>query len=131
MMNKLSFLAGVGAGYVLGARGGSGQLDQLKAQSAKALQSDAVQAKIAQAADTVKAKAPAPAHKIVDKAVGAVSGGSRPGTTQTGTGYGSGYTTPATTSMTAGSATDGRIDADYAGNPVGMPGMPAAGDKNL
>lgn len=83
MLNKFSFLAGLAAGYVAGARGGRSQYDALKAQGTKAVQHPQVQAKVAQAADAVKAKAPAQAHGLVDKAVDAVSGGSTPASVQT------------------------------------------------
>lgn len=75
MQNKLAFLAGLGTGYVLGARAGRGQYEQIKRQSAKAWQSAPVQHKVADAAQAVKAKTPAQAHGLVDKAVEAVSGG--------------------------------------------------------
>lgn len=99
MLNKLSFLAGVGAGYVLGARGGRGQYDALVQRSTSALQNPSVQSKIAEAAQAVKAQTPPQAHGLVDKAVGAVSGGTAPASTST--------SSASTTGVTP--TTDGRI----------------------
>ena len=116
MLNKLSFLAGVGAGYVLGARGGRGQYDALKHRSTSALQNPSVQSKIADAAQAVKAQTPPQAHGLVDKAVSAVSGGAAPATTSTSTS--STYTTGVT--PTTG------VRTDYTADPVGMPNTPSS-----
>ena len=114
MLNKLSFLAGVGAGYVLGARGGRGQYDALKHRSTSALQNPSVQSKIADAAQAVKAQTPPQAHGLVDKAVSAVSGGTAPATsTSTSSTYTTGVT-PAT-----------GVRTDYTADPVGMPNTPS------
>lgn len=73
MAYKLGFIAGVAAGYVLGARAGHGQYEQLKNQTTKVLASEPVQTRVTEAAQAVKAKTPAAAHGIVDKAVDAVA----------------------------------------------------------
>lgn len=73
MAYKLGFIAGAAAGYVIGARAGHGQYEQLKNQTTKVLASEPVQARVAEAAQAVKAKTPAAAHGIVDKAVDAVA----------------------------------------------------------
>lgn len=117
MLNKLSFLAGVGAGYVLGARGGRGQYDALVQRSASALQNPSVQSKIAEAAQAVKAQTPPQAHGLVDKAVSAVSGGAAPATTSTSTSS-STYTTGVTPAT--------GVRTDYTADPVGTPNTPSS-----
>ncbi|WP_286961010.1 hypothetical protein [Arsenicicoccus sp. UBA7492] len=116
MLNKLSFLAGVGAGYVLGARGGRGQYDALKHRSTSALQNPSVQSKIADAAQAVKAQTPPQAHGLVDKAVSAVSGGTAPATS----------TSTSSSTYTTGVTPATGVRTDYTADPVGMPNTPSS-----
>lgn len=72
-MGKLSFIAGVAVGYVLGARAGRARYEQIKRQAGKAWKSDTVQDKVSAASETVKQQtAPYVADKLGDavKAVG-------------------------------------------------------------
>lgn len=57
-MARISFLAGVGVGYVLGARAGRQRYTQIKDQAGQLWSSPQVQDKVGQAKDTVKSKAP-------------------------------------------------------------------------
>ncbi|YAL83569.1 hypothetical protein ACMYYO_01815 [Dermacoccaceae bacterium W4C1] len=57
-MGKLSFLVGLGAGYVLGARAGKQRYEQIKAQANKAWENPQVQDKVGTVTEQVKAKAP-------------------------------------------------------------------------
>ncbi|GMA21145.1 hypothetical protein MM440_01585 [Arsenicicoccus piscis] len=66
---KIGFLAGAGAGYVLGAKAGRQRYEQLKGQAAHAWNSPSTQSAVTNAADALKAKAPSAAHGLVDKAV--------------------------------------------------------------
>lgn len=56
-MGKLSFIAGVGVGYVLGARAGRTRYEQIKVQASRLWQSEPVQSKVATAAGAVKQQA--------------------------------------------------------------------------
>ena len=67
-MSKISFLAGVGAGYVLGARAGKQRYEQIKQQADRAWHNDKVQARVSSATETVKAKAPIVGQKAADAA---------------------------------------------------------------
>ncbi|XVX20767.1 protoporphyrinogen oxidase [Actinomycetota bacterium] len=68
-MGKLSFLAGMAAGYVLGARAGQERYEQIKTQTNKAWKSDPVQTKVGQASEAAKTKAaPYVTEKIGDAA---------------------------------------------------------------
>ena len=57
-MRKLSFLIGLGAGYVLGARAGKQRYEQIKSQAGKVWENPSVQSKVGDVTDQVKAKAP-------------------------------------------------------------------------
>ena len=56
-MSKLSFVAGVGVGYVLGARAGRSRYEQIKGQASRLWQSEPVQAKVSTATDAVRQQA--------------------------------------------------------------------------
>ncbi|KNX36007.1 hypothetical protein [Luteipulveratus halotolerans] len=58
-MGKLSFLVGLGAGYVLGARAGKQRYEQIKTQAGKVWENPSVQSKVGDVTEQVKAKAPA------------------------------------------------------------------------
>ena len=70
-MGKLSFLAGMGAGYVLGTRAGEKRYEQIKKQADKAWSNPTVQEKVTAATEQVKAKAPAVAAAVGQKAADA------------------------------------------------------------
>ena len=82
-MGKVSFVVGVGVGYVLGARAGRRRYEQIKAQAGKVWKSDPVQDRVGAAAEAAKTKAaPFVSDKLGDamKAVGQTmrSGSSSP-----------------------------------------------------
>ena len=56
-MGKVSFVVGVGVGYVLGARAGRRRYEQIKAQAGKVWKSDPVQDRVGAAAEAAKTKA--------------------------------------------------------------------------
>jgi hypothetical protein len=68
-MAKLSFVAGVGVGYVLGARAGRKRYEQIKAQAGKMWRSEPVQTRVHTATDKVKDQA---APFVTEKLGGAV-----------------------------------------------------------
>ncbi len=68
-MGKLSFIAGVGVGYVLGARAGRKRYEQIKAQASRVWSSEPVQVKVGEATELVKAQA---APFVMDKVGDAV-----------------------------------------------------------
>jgi len=68
-MGKLSFVAGVGVGYVLGARAGRKRYEQIKARASRVWSSEPVQAKVGEATELVKAQA---APFVMDKVGDAV-----------------------------------------------------------
>jgi oxygen-dependent protoporphyrinogen oxidase len=64
-MAKLSFLLGVGVGYVLGARAGKQRYEQIKAVSAKAWNSDPVQQQVGKGKEAARTQlAPAVAEAV-------------------------------------------------------------------
>jgi hypothetical protein len=65
-MGKLSFLAGMAAGYVLGAKAGQKRYDQIRGGAAKVWSSDPVQHRVDTARQTIKEQAPAVAAKLGD-----------------------------------------------------------------
>ncbi len=74
-MGKLSFIAGLGVGYVLGARAGRKRYEQIRLQATRAWSSPPVQARVGEARQFVKAKgAPFVMDKMGDavKSAGAV-----------------------------------------------------------
>lgn len=68
MIKKLTLIAGFGAGYVLGAKAGTGRYDQIVAKANELIGRPAVQ----QAASTVQSKAGDLADKAVETVNGAV-----------------------------------------------------------
>jgi hypothetical protein len=66
--SKISFLAGVGVGYVLGAKAGQQRYEQIKTKSQELWQSDPVQTKVSEATDAVKAAAPVVTGKVTEAA---------------------------------------------------------------
>lgn len=72
-MGKLSFLAGIGVGYVLGARAGKQRYEQIKAKANQAWGSPQVQETVSTVSEQVKAKAPAVASAAGDAAKSAAS----------------------------------------------------------
>ncbi len=72
-MGKLTFVAGVAVGYVLGARAGRQRYEQIKGQASRLWASDPVQDRVGEATERVKTQAaPFVADKLGDavKAMG-------------------------------------------------------------
>lgn len=68
-MAKLSFLAGLAAGYVLGARAGTQRYEQIRRTSSKVWSSDAVQKQVGVAKEAARTKAaPVVADMVADAA---------------------------------------------------------------
>jgi len=67
-MGKLSFVAGLAAGYVLGAKAGQKRYDQIRTQASRLWSSDPVQTRVETVKQTVKDQAPAVAAKFGDVA---------------------------------------------------------------
>ncbi|MCM3553527.1 YtxH domain-containing protein [Janibacter melonis] len=67
-MARISFLAGVGVGYVLGARAGRQRYEQIKTQASQLWSSPKVQRTVDQAKDTAKTQAPVVADKVTGAA---------------------------------------------------------------
>ncbi len=68
-MGKLSFLAGMAAGYVLGAKAGTQRYEQIRRTSGKVWNSDPVQKQVAQAKEAARTKAaPVVADMVADAA---------------------------------------------------------------
>jgi hypothetical protein len=72
-MSKLSFLAGLAAGYVLGAKAGRKRYEQIRTQADKFWSSDPVQARVDTVKQSVKDQAPAVAAKLGDVAKSAAT----------------------------------------------------------
>jgi hypothetical protein len=70
-MGKLMFVAGVAAGYVLGARAGQKRYEQIKGRAGQVWQSDTVQSRVDTARETLMAQAPVVADRIGVAARGA------------------------------------------------------------
>ena len=68
MKGKILFLAGLGAGYVLGTRAGRERYEQIKKAATRVKQDPRVQEKASQAADLAKDKAPVVKDKVVSAA---------------------------------------------------------------
>ncbi len=83
MPGKLSFLAGFGAGYVLGARSGRERYDQIAHKAQEVWHDPRVQAKAEQAQHVVKEKAGEAGSKVTEK-VGEKLGSSHSGSSHSG-----------------------------------------------
>lgn len=68
MVSKLSFLAGLGTGYVLGARAGCERYNQLTSKARDLWQDPAVQDKVGQAQQAAKEQAQEAQHAVTEKA---------------------------------------------------------------
>jgi threonine dehydratase len=64
MMKRLMFVAGVGAGYVLGTKAGQRRYEQIKARADQVWSSEPVQEKVQAAVTTLQEKAPVVAEKV-------------------------------------------------------------------
>jgi hypothetical protein len=73
MAGKLSFLVGLGVGYVLGARSGRERYEQIAAKAQEIWQDPRVQEKANQAQQLAKEKGGAAASAVAEKAVDAGS----------------------------------------------------------
>ncbi|WP_183101140.1 YtxH domain-containing protein [Nocardioides pelophilus] len=71
-MSKISFLAGVGVGYVLGARAGRERYEQIKSGAQGAWNNPKVQETVSHAQDLAAQKAPVVQHKLAETASTAV-----------------------------------------------------------
>lgn len=69
MKSKLTFLAGMAAGYVLGTRAGRGSYEKIKASAKELWNNDAVQATVSHVQVSVKDQAGQVAHKFMDQVV--------------------------------------------------------------
>ena len=67
-MAKLSFLAGLAVGYVLGAKAGHKRYDQIKGRASQVWSSDPVQHRVDTAKQTIREQAPTVAAKLGDVA---------------------------------------------------------------
>lgn len=67
MSGKLSFLAGLGVGYVLGARAGRERYDQIAGKAQQVWQDPRVQQKAEQAGHLVQEKAGQAGHAVKEK----------------------------------------------------------------
>ena len=72
-MSKLSFLAGLAVGYVLGAKAGQKRYEQIKGRASQVWSSDPVQARVDTVKEAVKEQAPVVAAKLGDVAKSAGS----------------------------------------------------------
>ena len=67
MRGKLSFVVGLGAGYLLGARAGRERYDQIMGKAQEVLHDPQVREKAGQAQQAVQDKAEQAAHAVQDK----------------------------------------------------------------
>lgn len=72
-MSKLSFLAGLGVGYVLGAKAGQKRYNQIRTQADRVWSSGPVQSRVDTVKQTIKEQAPVVAAKLGDAAKSAGS----------------------------------------------------------
>lgn len=72
-MSKLSFLAGLGVGYVLGAKAGQKRYNQIRTQADRVWSSGPVQSRVDTVKQTVKEQAPVVAAKLGEAAKSAGS----------------------------------------------------------
>lgn len=94
MMKKLTLLAGLGVGYVLGARAGRERYEQIRSQAQKLSANPKVRSATSKAQDTVTTQAGAAASAVADKVGDTVgSSGSGSGSGSSGSG-GPGSTGP-------------------------------------
>jgi hypothetical protein len=76
MAGKISFLVGLGAGYVLGARSGRERYDQIATKAQGLWRDPRVQEKVAQTGQLAKDKAGEASSKLTDKVSETVGSGS-------------------------------------------------------
>ena len=70
-MSKISFLAGIGVGYVLGARAGRNRYEQIKSGAQGVWNNPKVQDAVSHAQDVAAQKAPEVGHRITETATAA------------------------------------------------------------
>jgi len=63
-MGKLTFIAGVAAGYILGAKAGQKRYEQIRDRANRVWSSDQVQTRVESAKHTVREQAPVVAEKL-------------------------------------------------------------------
>ena len=117
-MGKPSFIAGLAAGYVLGARAGRKRYEQIRTRAESLWSSGPVQSRVETVRETVKDQAPAVASKLGDvaKTVGAGARTVSSGAKERLTGE---HLPP---SLHRG--TDGRLHADTSGYGPGSDKLP-------
>lgn len=67
MKSKITFLAGIAFGYVLGARAGRGSYEKLKASATRLWEQEPVQDSLSAVQESLKVHADTAVHKVVDK----------------------------------------------------------------
>ncbi len=106
-MGKMSFVAGVAVGYVLGARAGRKRYEQIRTQATRLWQSDPVQTRVDTATEAVKQQAAPYVTEKLGDAVKAVGQSIRTGGGQAG------HTEKLPETIHRGS--DGHLHADMTG----------------
>lgn len=122
MKNKLLFISGIAAGYVLGARAGRSSYEQLKVKAREVWDNPKVQERVTGATETVKARAPEvqerateAARKAQETVSGAVKRGKN-GNGSDGAGAGSGSVNSGGGAGSTGRAAGGSATVSEAGN---------------
>jgi hypothetical protein len=70
MLKKIVFVAGIGAGFVLGSRAGRESYEKIKVQAQKLWNDPKVQHKVSEGTEWAKEKAPHLQEKVTEKAKG-------------------------------------------------------------
>ena len=109
-MMKMTFLAGVGVGYVLGARAGRQRYEQLKSSAQGVWTNPKVQETVSQAQDFASHKAPEVQHKVMETASSVAHRVTEK--------VGSDSDTKATNGDRKGTSSDGEPPAGFVENPA-------------
>ncbi|WP_139005501.1 YtxH domain-containing protein [Arthrobacter crystallopoietes] len=97
MLKKIVFVAGVGAGFVLGSRAGRESYEKIKVQAQKLWNDPKVQHKVSEGTEWAKEKAPQLQEKVTEKAKGVLHKNDAGSSSSSGTsGSGSYSGTPST-----------------------------------
>jgi hypothetical protein len=123
MLKKIVFVAGVGAGFVLGSRAGRESYEKIKVQAQKLWNDPKVQHKVSEGTEWAKEKAPQLQEKVSEKAKGVLhkndGGSSSTSSGTTGSGSYSGTPTTGVPGSTGTSGTTGNRD-ETTGTTTGM-----------
>ncbi len=123
MLKKIVFVAGVGAGFVLGSRAGRESYEKIKVQAQKLWNDPKVQHKVSEGTEWAKEKAPQLQEKVSEKAKGVLhkndAGSSSTSSGTTGSGSYSGTPTTGVPGSTGTSGTTGNRD-ETTGTTTGM-----------